>query len=113
MSLNYDLSTIKDWEKVTKHPDRAELTPVTHALIWATIAVGSGHITELNAYQFYRRLSFSERARGSYLQKWDGEASSERYITIAEVRAHVGLSTNADTMTDAQFLKKVWGGYHP
>jgi hypothetical protein len=95
MSLNYDLSTIprEFW-----HADEAteEAKTVTNALIWATIAIGIGEITEANWEEFAGRITAYEQAGGAFLQ-YAPEGSGEirdRPITADEVHQRVGLKTN-------------------
>lgn len=93
MSLNYDLSTIprEFW-----HADEAteDAKTVTNALIWATMAVGIGEITEANWEEFAGRITAYEQAGGAFLQYADGDRIRDRPITPDEVHQRVGLKTN-------------------
>lgn len=106
MSLNYDLSRIdrKFW-----HADEADETEkvVTESMIWATIAVDMGEITEANAEEFARRLNSYQELRGAFMQRYvDGEMQ-ERPLTLEDVRNRVGLKTNVTTTSKRAFTAKL------
>lgn len=115
MSLDWDLSAIKDHETLCWLPDPngndgVMLNPITHAIILSTLNVGIGEITEWNALEFYTRLSMAERVYGPMLTNHDEESDTfePRYLTAAEVRAHIGLRTNVfPKVTDAAWLENV------
>lgn len=108
MALNWDLSNIKEFEdlcyrtmestyvdvdeetgeEITKN--HVELVPLADALIWATICVGMGEVTEDTYVEFWRRVAALEAWNGAFLTTKDGP----RPITLADVKAHIGLSTN-------------------
>jgi hypothetical protein len=79
------------------------LSVTTNMLIWASMLVGLPSITEANAERWYKRLAAVEARNGAYRTR-DGE---DLFFTLEEVKAHVGLSTNVSTETDATFRAKV------
>ena len=117
MSLNWDISKVsgKDglcWIGDPDEDGKRYLNPVTDALIWATMAVGMGEITERNAEQFFRRLRAWELAIGSMLrmprETADGIVMDDYMIEPSDIVAHVGLKTNVFPMeTDAKFARKL------
>jgi hypothetical protein len=100
MSLDYKLTGIEDYENRCWQDDR--LNPVTEVLVFMTMPVGINHITDKNVDTFYARLKLVEALNGSFLRRAEGEP---HYLSMDEVRAHIGLWTNAPLMTDAQFRK--------
>lgn len=105
MSLTWSVTDIKDWETVTRIPVYTtgepepdyRLSPITHALIFGTMAVGIGHISEKDAPEFYARLALYERMNGSFTTVPDPKDPSNRvnyYITPEDVQRHIGLRTN-------------------
>jgi hypothetical protein len=68
------------------------INPLTETLIFATMSVGIGKITEGNWAEFYARLKVLETIDGPFLRNGDG---SEWLIEPADVENHIGLSTNA------------------
>lgn len=110
MSLNWDLTNIEDYknkcwiEKDNEH----NLNPVTEALIFATMSVGLNEITEKNAQEFYIRLHALERLMIPYLTSWDDDGSHPRFIEWEDINDHIGLHTNASTMTPAQYRKHLF-----
>jgi len=106
MSLDFDTSKIANREEVTTSPfDKNKWHPVTNALIWATMAVEMGEITEANAEEFARRLSLWQTVNGAWLEYNDGEAV---YLTLEDVKLHIGLKTNVfPMMKPKQFAEKL------
>lgn len=76
--------------------------PVTTSLVWATIAVDLGEITEKNAAEFYARLAFVEKHDGPFLTR----GGEPRPITPQDVRAHIGLTANVSNKTRSQWMKR-------
>lgn len=79
-------------------------TITCNALIWATMAIGIHAITEKNWKDFYARLAAEEKLFGARRRTGDGEPL---FFTADEVKAHIGLHTNASRMTDAQWRKRL------
>jgi hypothetical protein len=97
MSLNYDLRAINPDDRA-KYPDPSPVTMngVTQTIIWATMAVGIGSITDKTAEEFYARVHVVERLNGPFLL--NPEDGSEHYLTPEDIRAHIGLKTNVFPM---------------
>jgi hypothetical protein len=134
MSLNWSIRDIADYENACfetadrDNPGRGVkkgeqlMRPVTNTLIWATIPVGIGRITEANYQTFALRLRLYEQLFGAFLRRrvdvngqevedpFDDRPGRwvDRRITAAEVKAHIGLSTNASRLTTAQFKTQCW-----
>lgn len=126
MSLNYNFADIKDWEKVVKIPvpENADpnqlrmsttvweteegipthyMNPVTHVLIFGTMTVGMGKITEKNYKEFWMRMQFADVVFGPSLKS----KGKGRGVTLQEVKQHIGLSTNVCNETGATFYKRM------
>lgn len=111
MSLDWDLSKVKDMETVcfefNKGPGetvaKRHLNPITEAIIWGTIAIEMGQITEKNYYEFWMRLSMNDLVYGPRI----GYRKGSRSITLEEVRKHIGLSTNVGTKPVTQMYKRL------
>jgi hypothetical protein len=108
MSLNYDLTEIKDWQKLNPM--------ITQAIVFATMFVGMGHITEENAPQFSARLDAWQKLHGCSLIKAakrpDGTEYGKRIpMTINQVRRYIGLRTNVGLDTPSQFGKRLIGEF--
>lgn len=96
MSLSYTIDKIENYKEACyTNLEKLQLHYVTQGLIFATISIGTGAITEENAEQFYARLNFWERARGNYLYRPENWEYKDHYFLPAEVLKHVGLTTNA------------------
>ena len=106
MSLNWNIDRIANYETVCRTPNAdgtSSLSTATEGLIWATLLVGMNGITEKNAAQFYSRLAVWESLNGAIRSN----ATASQPYTVAEVRAHIGLGTNATNETDARWRKRI------
>jgi hypothetical protein len=115
MSLNWSIDKIHDYKELCWRPalddqgnpildedgdPQVRLEPITDCLIWGTMCVEIGKITEQNADEFHRRLEEADEVGiapsinffNEATQKWD-----RRIPTLEEVKAHIGLSTNVYT----------------
>lgn len=112
MSLDFDVSTVKNFKVITTihHPDgSAHWHPITNALIWASIPVGMNEITEKNWVEFYNRLNAVEKVSGPYVWRGDLDKHDPRNrITKLEVFMHIGLHTNASNKTLPQFRENLY-----
>jgi hypothetical protein len=125
VSLNWDVSNIQNHDEVcffyapdddpnhgVSKGDRL-LNPVTNSLIWATIAVGIGDLSEVNAAEFFARLRLIERLDGPFLIRAVDPETGRRpegpgaFITTDEVRAHIGLTTNVSFESRTRWLNRV------
>jgi hypothetical protein len=110
MSLNWDLTKITDketlcWEKNDDGTDK--LNPVTESLIWLTMGIGMGSITEENEFIFYSRIAVYEKLFGNILSYWKDGKKIGVPITPVDVHKHIGLTTNVSKETDASFRKRI------
>lgn len=97
MSLDYNLGDITNFKKVCLTPKK-HVKPKTEAIIWVTMLIEMGTISEHNYKEFYRRVHF--------YQLLFEERSSE--ITLEDIKAHVGLRTNVINKSNAAFRKRMW-----
>ena len=118
MPLNYDYSKVKKSTKVWE-PDgtfdddgneMGDMTQVLNTLIWATLSVGIRDITEKNWKDFYTRMKIIGGDR-SLLRK-DKNGGYTVPISAQEVKDHIGLTTNATSLTKAEFLKHAYRIVH-
>lgn len=108
MSLNWSVAKVKDWETITKSPwDKEKINPVTEALIWKTMAVDLGEISERNVDEFWFRVRLLQMLDGPELQYEDGGV----YLTKEDIVAHIGLVSNVIDLPRTKWLNKVLSGY--
>jgi hypothetical protein len=115
MSLDWSVRNVKDFETVCQEvadydaPNRGIKVgdriwkPITQGLVWATMAVGFSSITEANAAEFYGRLRLWELVSGSFVTTVEGDV----LITLEDVRAHIGLYSNASKVSPTEFLTRL------
>lgn len=101
MSLNWNLSKIANHETLAWEQD-GTMKARTEALIWSTMAVDIGRITEKNVDEFWRRLDLYQHAVGALL----GNANGPIYFTRDDVVAHIGLSVNVSDTSPAAWNRR-------
>lgn len=110
MGLSWNVTDVKDHETVCfyraseddpmgqhKKGDRL-IRSETEALIFLSMPCGFHKITTDNAVEVYGRCYGIERFGAFRTQR-----GKPVYITLADVRAHVGLTTNASPKTAGQY----------
>lgn len=100
MSLNFQLDKIKDFEAVC-YTD-GTMNPRTEAIIFITMAIGMGSITEKNLSEFVRRIEVFQDIHGGLIYDCDGRKAR---ITKEDVEKHLGLTTNVRLETPGKFKK--------
>lgn len=102
MSLDWDVRNVKDYKTrcwVDGPQGTRQVHPTTEKMVWASIGVDIGKLTQKNADEFYIRYLMYSRA----IQR----DPQERWLTPADIHDHIGLVTNVRTTTDSQYTKKV------
>jgi hypothetical protein len=99
MSLRFDFSQIANHEELRN--DEGEVVPATRDLIFSTMAIGLGKLTEKNFDKFYARL---EMWTAMFM---NGEDAPHPSV----VRRHIGLTTNVVDESDSAWLKRMWENY--
>lgn len=109
MALNWDISRVKDHETVcfVGEGDKRRMHGTTETLIWATMIFGQNSITEKNWEEFLFRAKFYERLNGGLRTDWSGGEPRPVCLTADEIKAHIGLGTNATNYTRAAWIKNV------
>lgn len=105
MSLNFQLSGIEDYKTVCYDGD-GQLKVLTEAIIWATMIVEIGKITEENVGEFYARLKVCEGLGKLTHMRGDGTPMMPK---IEELIAHIGLYTNVPEVHRPRWLTRQHG----
>jgi hypothetical protein len=112
MSLDWNISEIKDHETMCFedriHAGRKKscLSAVTESIIWYTIGVGLGEITEKNIEEWMFRMKCIDLTIGALLTVCEDDGP--KYVAISEdtVRKHIGLKTNVTNESRSKWWKK-------
>jgi hypothetical protein len=82
---------------------------VTESLIWYLgLSVGIPSITEKNWEEVAWRVALIEKVSGTTMYKYvKGQGKVDIPVTKEDVQRHIGLSTNGERMTKAQFFKRL------
>jgi hypothetical protein len=107
MSLNWNIKSVKDCKTTCYigNEDDRTLNPTTETLIWATMIVGIGDLSQKNAEEFWFRLAIYEKLHGGLRRKWEGLNVEPVFFTAKDVQDHVGLHTNAGFQTRHAWMK--------
>lgn len=111
MSLDWSIGDVDDYLNVcwieNEHEENKRLNPVTEAIVFATMAVGINRITEKNVYDFYLRSVVAAEVYGMPLTFWTADEQETRNFHLSEIKQHIGVSTNASSLTTNQFMTKM------
>ena len=82
----------------------------TEYLIWSTMAIDMGEITEDTWEEFYSRMHRLELVRGPNVFRYNEDNTRTVFWTTpAVVRAHMGLNTNVSTVKDKKWSERLMG----
>ena len=79
--------------------------PVTEAIVWRTMSVGLGAVTEENIREFYSRSKLFDRITQTtplYLK------GVETHLTMSMLRNHIGLTTNVTNETRRKWMARIF-----
>ncbi len=112
MPYTTDRTAIVDHETVCADPtDPSRLNPVTYVIEMAMLRVGMREITEANVADVWARMYAVQRMEGAFLSETKDGVRVDRPLTFADVRRHIGLTTNGNTVTEASFARSLWKGF--
>ena len=102
MSLNWNIRSVREYEELV---DGGRESAITEMLVWATMAIGLGDITEKNADEFYARVKLAEKLTGTF-----GWVEGKNYsLQPEDVQRRIGLSTNVTDEARSTWLKRYVG----
>jgi hypothetical protein len=107
MSLDFNYKNVKDHNTLMFHED-GSIKAVSEAIIFNLMRIGITAITEENWEKVFTRIHMMELVDKPLLiaSNYDGEITRIP-ITPEDIKAHIGLSTNVSTESDAAFKKKI------
>lgn len=112
MSLNFSFENIANYEQVCwiYDGDDKRMNPVTEALIFGTMSVGLGAITDKNVDEFAARFRVIEKIHGAMLYKPnpDGEGIIDWYLSDEDFIVHIGLSCNVSNETRSKWAGRIF-----
>jgi len=116
MSLNWSTEEVKFFKDnpdklwVTWQENGKEVSDVnaeTKSLIFGSISVGIGNITETNCSEWYARWKMYERFDDFFLySKFDGVNTSRVYLSPEVITKHINLSTNVGYESSTNWIKR-------
>lgn len=107
MPLNWNIEKVKDAKNLCfeeTEDGKKRMAIVTETLIFATQWVGIDKITERNYEEFYYRLFLADASWGGSIKTKD---LSNITPSLNDVKAHIGLWTNACSFPRTEFLKRL------
>lgn len=104
MALHFDFANIKD-QTIVNHPHREdEWHPVGYQLALLSMPCGYREITEKNLDEVTERVMAYQLVAGFVLARPRGLEKSGVYITPDDVKAYIGLTTNAGVKSRSEFV---------
>ena len=97
MSLNWNVQKVDNYEEMQETE-----SGITDAVVWLTMAVGIGEITETNVEEFAQRTALVQMLNGPWLVRGI-------YVTEEMIRRRIGLYTNVSDETWAAWSKRYFG----
>lgn len=102
MSLRFEFGAIKNYEILTKNVlDENQYHPVTERMIWLCMSVSMRSITEKNAEEFFWRVRLLQMINGRGDMSFNDQ---EVYLTLQDIKDHIGLSTNVSEKNRNRWL---------
>lgn len=117
MSLNWDISKVKDFNELYikgtwKNDDEfvvdekgsdKKLNYRTETLIWLTMTIGIGQITEKNYKEFLKRIALYEKLNGNFFRN--------RPYSLEDIERNIGLRTNVSNEPFGKWIKRIYDNW--
>ena len=107
MALNWNITNCNNYQAL-QIEETGEWS-VTNALIWLTIGVDMGQITETNIGEFYARTKVWELVTGAMINKQNEETKEWEpyFLTFSDTHKRIGLSTNVSYESITKWFKRI------
>lgn len=100
MPLNWNISKVENWRVKQKSKNNKAVLDI---LIYATLIIGLGEITQKNYKKFFARLTAYEHLNGAFLYR----GKKPYFITLQDVMMWIGLKTNVSNCSATEFEKRI------
>lgn len=106
MSLDFNTSKIQPLEngKDPVRDSQGHLTGLAQTVIFMSMFVDLGSITDTNVDEFHKRASIYEQTLGALRKDKGGE---DKYLTREEIASFIGLTTNVTNKSYANWKRKM------
>ena len=106
MSLDFNLTAVKkdSQNKDVCRDKDGNLTGLAQTMIFMTMFVDLGEVTEKNYKMFWERCYLYEHGLGAMRKNPDG---TDKFLTLLEVQMFRGLKTNVANKTDKAFRSRL------
>jgi hypothetical protein len=107
MALEWDVRKVNNYEtacysETDEVNDKGEalvrVNTTTERIVWLTLAIGMGEITEKNYLEFATRVLM-----------YQAVACVENKLSVNDIRGHIGLWTNVSNDSRSQFMHHMEG----
>jgi hypothetical protein len=107
MGLHWDVTNCNN--SATLLEEESGEWAITNALIWLTIGVDQGVISETNIGEFYARVKVWELVSGAFITKTNSETDKleDYFITFGDIQKRIGLNTNVSNVPLTAWLKRI------
>ena len=106
MGLHWSIADVHDHQALI---DDDRERAITTCLVFLSMPLGFHTVTDKNWERLATRLHVWQTLEGGRLQVWNeaDDLPGTEFITASDLHRRIGLSTNASTITDAQFRKNI------
>ena len=102
MALHFDLTAVENSDELY-NADGSDLDGVTKTIVFATMNVGLGSITDENAGEFYARLTIIDKLMGPFIM----DDARHSLLTPEAIIRHIGLKTNVAKESRPAWTKRI------
>lgn len=95
MSLNFSVENVENYDENYPATEDNRWNPITEEIVFASMAVGLGKITDKTAPEFYARMQIFAANHGFVYSS-----------TASDIKNHVGFSVNVSDETRSQWFKR-------
>jgi hypothetical protein len=107
MTINIDVSKVKDWQEIWGTDDTEH--QITVSAMWCATWIGMSGITEENWEEFYRRVNawFLVDGTNGMVVNDGSEFGKKIPLTPADIHRRIGMRVNVTPVTKAAFNKLI------
>lgn len=99
MALNWGIEKVKDWQQISMAKENGPEGWKTNRLVWKTMEIDMGSITEANVDEFWKRIEAN--------QKDDPPFDDRVVLTRDDIVRRIGMWTNVSTLGPRAYAAKL------
>jgi len=109
MPIKWDISAVENYETLCLDGDKTKLNQVSSTILYMSMFVELGTITEKNFKEFYIRTELYQLLFGDVAIANESEYKIDRVrLTIQDIYNHIGFKVNIKSVGRTAYLAKLW-----